>query len=92
MLSNLFLLSHRQQLKVVLLCLCTVFKGCEMGLNFKQSVAVERSELLVRLVVDAQCSDEDKEIAIAWIADTLGALKRKNVTLVNPLLDSEIVN
>ena len=49
-----------------------------MELYFKQSVAVERSELLVRLIVDAQCSEKDKEVAIAWIADTLGALKIKN--------------
>ncbi|VFS47440.1 hypothetical protein [Budvicia aquatica] len=46
-----------------------------MGLDFKQSVAVERAELLVRLIVDVKCSERDKEIAIAWIADTLNELK-----------------
>lgn len=47
-----------------------------MELLFKQSVAVERTELLVRLIVDSQCSERDKEIAIAWIADTLGQIKK----------------
>ncbi|WP_179038394.1 hypothetical protein [Limnobaculum xujianqingii] len=60
-----------------------------MGLYFKQSMAVERSELLVRLIVDAQCSEKDKEIAIAWIADTLGNDKKLSEHKKNSETDND---
>ncbi|WP_435947687.1 hypothetical protein [Dryocola sp. BD586] len=34
-----------------------------------ESLALQRIELMARLVANADCSDDDKEVAISWLSE-----------------------
>ncbi len=36
---------------------------------FMESLALQRIELMARLVANADCSDDDKEVAISWLSE-----------------------
>lgn len=36
---------------------------------FMESLALQRIELMARLVASADCSDDDKEVAISWLSE-----------------------
>ena len=36
---------------------------------FMESLALQRIELMVRLVASSGCSDDDKEVAISWLSE-----------------------
>lgn len=36
---------------------------------FMESLALQRIELMVRLVASSDCSDDDKEVAISWLSE-----------------------
>nr|WP_316992633.1 hypothetical protein [Enterobacter ludwigii] len=36
---------------------------------FMESLALQRIELMARLVASSDCSDDDKEIAISWLSE-----------------------
>ena len=36
---------------------------------FMESLALQRIELMARLVASSDCSDDDKEVAISWLSE-----------------------
>ncbi|MCU7783411.1 hypothetical protein OEI97_07605 [Lelliottia amnigena] len=36
---------------------------------FMESLALQRIELMARLVASSECSDDDKEVAISWLSE-----------------------
>ncbi len=36
---------------------------------FMESLALQRIELMARLVASSDCSDDDKEMAISWLSE-----------------------
>ena len=36
---------------------------------FMESLALQRIELMARLVASTDCSDDDKEVAISWLSE-----------------------
>ncbi|MEI9701520.1 hypothetical protein V5036_10560 [Enterobacter cloacae] len=36
---------------------------------FMESLALQRIELMARLVASSDCSDDDKEVAIPWLSE-----------------------
>jgi len=36
---------------------------------FMESLALQRIELIARLVASSDCSDDDKEVAISWLSE-----------------------
>ena len=36
---------------------------------FVESLALQRIELMARLVASSDCSDDDKEVAISWLSE-----------------------
>lgn len=46
---------------------------------FMESLALQRIELMARLVASSDCSDDDKEVAISWLSELTSDL----VTRVN---------
>lgn len=36
---------------------------------FMESLALQRIELMARLVASSDCSDDDKEVAISWMSE-----------------------
>lgn len=36
---------------------------------FMESLALQRIELMARLVASSDCSDDDKEVAILWLSE-----------------------
>ncbi|HFV9238106.1 hypothetical protein ABKV24_01760 [Enterobacter mori] len=36
---------------------------------FMKSLALQRIELMARLVASSDCSDDDKEVAISWLSE-----------------------
>lgn len=36
---------------------------------FMESLALQRIELMVRLVASSDCSNDDKEVAISWLSE-----------------------
>lgn len=36
---------------------------------FMESLALQRIELMTRLVASSDCSDDDKEVAISWLSE-----------------------
>ncbi|QCV82211.1 iron-containing alcohol dehydrogenase [Enterobacter ludwigii] len=36
---------------------------------FIESLALQRIELMARLVASSDCSDDDKEVAISWLSE-----------------------
>jgi hypothetical protein len=36
---------------------------------FMESLALQRIELMARLVANSDCSDDDKEVAISWLSE-----------------------
>lgn len=36
---------------------------------FMESLALQRIELMARLVASLDCSDDDKEVAISWLSE-----------------------
>lgn len=36
---------------------------------FMESLALQRIELMARLVARSDCSDDDKEVAISWLSE-----------------------
>lgn len=36
---------------------------------FMESIALQRIELMARLVASSDCSDDDKEVAISWLSE-----------------------
>ena len=36
---------------------------------FMDSLALQRIELMARLVASSDCSDDDKEVAISWLSE-----------------------
>lgn len=36
---------------------------------FMESLALQRIELMARLVTSSDCSDDDKEVAISWLSE-----------------------
>lgn len=47
---------------------------------FMESLALQRIELMARLVASSDCSDDDKEVAISWLSElTSDLVTRLNV-------------
>lgn len=44
---------------------------------FMESLALQRIELMARLVASADCSDDDKEVAISWLSELTSDLVTK---------------
>lgn len=44
---------------------------------FMESLALQRIELMVRLVASSDCSDDDKEVAISWLSELTSDLVTK---------------
>ena len=40
-----------------------------MNALFMESLALQRIELMARLVASSDCSDDDKEVAISWLSE-----------------------
>lgn len=36
---------------------------------FMKSIALQRIELMARLVASSDCSDDDREVAISWLSE-----------------------
>ena len=36
---------------------------------FMESLALQRIEIMARLVASSDCSDDDKEVAISWLSE-----------------------
>ncbi|AKM86801.1 hypothetical protein ABT55_09370 [Enterobacter ludwigii] len=36
---------------------------------FMESLALQRIELMARLIASSDCSDDDKEVAISWLSE-----------------------
>lgn len=46
---------------------------------FMESLALQRIELMARLVASSDCSDDDKEVAISWLSElTSDLVTRRN--------------
>lgn len=46
---------------------------------FMESLALQRIELMARLVASSDCSDDDKEVAISWLSElTSNLVNRMN--------------
>ncbi|MGK7245338.1 hypothetical protein ACSPAH_06735 [Buttiauxella agrestis] len=46
---------------------------------FMESLALQRIELMARLVASSDCSDDDKEVAISWLSElTSDSVSRLN--------------
>ncbi|SSH60214.1 Uncharacterised protein [Klebsiella pneumoniae] len=46
---------------------------------FMESLALQRIELMPRLVANSDCSDDDKEVAISWLSElTIDLVTRMN--------------
>jgi hypothetical protein len=43
-----------------------------------ESLALQRIELMARLVASSDCSDDDKEVAISWLSELTSDLVRLN--------------
>ena len=41
---------------------------------FMESLALQRIELMARLVASSDCSDDDKEVAISWLSELTSEL------------------
>ncbi|WP_455427517.1 hypothetical protein [Dryocola sp. LX212] len=41
---------------------------------FMESLALQRIELMARLVAGSDCSDDDKEVAISWLSELTSEL------------------
>lgn len=44
---------------------------------FMESLALQRIELMARLVASSDCSDDDKEVAISWLSELTSDLVTK---------------
>lgn len=44
---------------------------------YQESIALQRIELVTRLVVNGECDLDDKELALGWLAELSAALVSK---------------